>query len=151
MYRKKIQTNTGIESSEYESIVVHTTQHVKFLTKSVHNSCFHTVLLLSLAFKSSKIAAYALDNELTRDRNNYKCRSTSSNCDWTSSHISPFTQEGSWDKCKSTCGCPITTDGPATSQAITPQSMLLCPTRDEHSLFSTNTHFKNCKRHHETK
>ena len=81
--KKKIQTNTGIESSEYESIVVHTTQHVKILTKSLHNSCFHTVLLLPLAFKSSEIDVYALDNELTRDRNNCKCRSTSFNCNWT--------------------------------------------------------------------
>ena len=93
-----------------------------------------------VAFKSSKNCACALDNELTRYRNNCKCRATSSNCDWSSSHMSPFTRDGSWDNCTFTCGCPIATGTHAArSHAIAPQSVLLCPTRDELTVFSTKT------------
>ena len=126
-YPEKSKRTLQLASTEYDGIDARTTQHEKVPTKTLqHNSCFHVVFLLPLGTTSgsSKNCACALDHEQTRDRNNCKCRSTSSDCTWTSPHISPFTYEGSWDKCTFTGGCPVATHAPATTHAITPQSVL---------------------------
>ena len=66
------------------------------------------------------------------------------NCYWNMSHMSPFTCDGSWDKCTFTSGCPVATHAPATSHAITPQSVLSVPfICDELSVFSKKTYLKN--------
>ena len=136
-------------STEYDGIGAHTTQNANFPTKKIGPTTLVLVLRYCcrwVASGSSEICACALDNELARDRNNCKCRATSSNCKWSSSHISPFTWEGSWDKCTFTSGCPVATHAPATSHAVTPQAVLsvlsIC---DKLTVFSNNTCLKNRK------
>ena len=136
-------------STECDGIGAHTTQNAKVPTKTLqHNSCFHVVFLLPLGTTSgsSKNCACALDNELTRYRNNCKCRSTSSNCKW-------------WNLSHKFSRSRVLTLGTNAHLHLGVLSQLthlphhtqsrlgaLCPINDELTLFSTIKNLKKSKK-----
>ena len=151
---KKSKRTLQLASTECDGIGARTTQHDKVPTKTLqHNSCFRVVFLLPLGTTSgsSKNCACALDHERTRDRNNCKWHVTSSNCKWNSSHKFSRSRVLTLRTNAHLLAGVLSqlTHLPHHTQSRLNQRFFI--PRGELSLFSTNTFFKNCKRHNETK